>query len=222
MLGGLYSFFKKIMIPLQFRWNSKGNNIFNIFYRLFFAFRISLFRIFFKKWHVVWIGYCFATVIFVPNLAEGCTFFICEEKSEFIDCRLMFDKDGFKEIGSIKSRISGILERCEFNRKGFSKTHTSKMPCIEKRTDNGKAMIKPSPSHSPSNTETARDKCYFIGSKFQIYFYAFLGGIIGIGIGMLLIIFIHTQRAGKRLDRLTCWLGSVSLSNAKECPYFFS
>src|SRR3990172_1536231 len=48
-------------------------------------------------------------------------------------------------------------------------------------------MIDKTAEQGAHDAKTASNVCYFKGSKFQFYLYAFLGGFIGIGIGVIII-----------------------------------
>jgi len=56
-------------------------------------------------------------------------------------------------------------------------------------------MVKDTSKKRSKDSKTSGNIGYFKGSKFQFYFYACVGGFMGIGIGLLLILlFYHTQR----------------------------
>jgi hypothetical protein len=52
-------------------------------------------------------------------------------------------------------------------------------------------MISKTTNERTKDSKSSSNICYFKGSKFQFYLYAFLGGFIGIGIGVIIIILFH-------------------------------
>jgi hypothetical protein len=75
--------------------------------------------------------------------------------------------------------------------KGFSEFISCGMKLVSPGSVFAQEMGSNAANERPNNSESSSDICYFKGSKFQFYLYAFLGGFIGIGIGQIIIILFY-------------------------------
>jgi hypothetical protein len=172
LLCGLYSFpfFERARIPFAFWKYSKGKNSLNVFYCLIYAGQIvTVFCC--EKWALI-LWYVGVVIVFMPSLVEDGQFFVCEEKAEIVDCRLMFEKSSFKE--GLKFEImTRILESGKLRLESGPEIQISSISFIDFRQTERKPESKPSAEQDTNNSASHANKCYFVGIQF--YLSAFLG-----------------------------------------------
>lgn len=102
-------------------------------------------------------------------------------------CSEYFFEDGAKWLG-IASWCSYFAQTShQFLVSAFNQPTSGLLSCIDNGKVEKKTISNLSAQERPNNGEVAYNRCYFIGTKFQFYAFAFLGGVIGIIIGGLLL-----------------------------------
>jgi hypothetical protein len=79
------------------------------------------------------------------------------------DISVMFQKGCFGEK-SVAEKTGGMIELCDaVNLEGIS-------------------VANPSAEECANDSKTASNNCYFVGTRLQFYLFAFVGGLIGLGV----------------------------------------
>jgi len=99
----------------------------------------------------------------------------CQGKS-FMDARSV------NSVGRIP-----VIEVSEFWNKGTFKLGGSFFELISPNHVFAQEMSSDTANKRPNYAKSSGDICYFEGSKVQFYFYVFLGGSLGIAVGVIII-----------------------------------
>lgn len=151
-----------------------------------------------------WIGWGEHIVFFpcLTKLFQPTSFQMTAENSI---CSTVLDSGMVNDVIN-RNRRTFQFQLCEFFLKCENKFFGGLVKLISPHQIFAEKMGSNTTNESTENGESSSDICYFKGSKSQFYFFAFLGGFIGIIIGVVLLvigyrIFLFTEPL---IDKQVC------------------
>jgi hypothetical protein len=135
---------------------------------------------------------CWVFIICFPCLSEETKLLTLEEKPKLIDCYMMFFKRPLKQITTFGQHETALsLQSRQFWCECLSELQPRELFGFMTRTSNREVMINKSSEQCTCQAEATGDKGEFIRRKIHYYLFAFLGGMIGIALGILIIFIFH-------------------------------
>lgn len=159
------------------------------------SFRLLNFHVFIKPKisFFVWVlGYAVWMTVFIPNVVYG--YPICGGKIAFENLKgfqmteVASPQKLSQLVGTIKATdISVMFQKGCFGEKSVAEKTGGMIELCDAVNLEGISVANPSAEECANDSKTASNNCYFVGTRLQFYLFAFVGGLIGLGVAYFIL-----------------------------------
>lgn len=153
----------------------------------------NIFKVFKSKLFII--GVLCKIAIFFPCFVYGYPLFGSQIVSENLkDNQMRSDIMSLQILPNIRSittaRADVVFQKIKLNDKGVSKFSGSLIKILSVDKTGRKIITNEATNKNANDCKTTADQCYFIGNRTQFWLSLFMGGFLGIVMGVLILNFI--------------------------------